>query len=142
MEKEICHATLQKAVALLTRCQSEIQTWMARNKIYFNPTNPELLIGTRHHYSWVSFPGLSSDSLWSHEITLDSQSFPSKGQCSCLMFHFFAINNNEQKKSCTFARKSRKTQSRCCIEPGDMLYQGEWNEKMWAVLEEISSLSR
>lgn len=88
MEKEICHATLRKAVAFLTRCQNEIQTWMARNKIYFNPTNLELLIGTRHHYSWVSFPGLSSDSLWSHEITLDSQSFPCKGQCSCLMFHF------------------------------------------------------
>lgn len=62
---------------------------------------------------------------------------------------FSAINKNKQKKSFTFARKStkvqkkkQKTQGRCCIEPGDMRYQGEWNEKMWDVLEEISSLSR
>lgn len=33
-------------------------------------------------------------------------------------------------------------QGRCCIEPGDMLYHGEWNEEMWYVLEEINSLSR
>lgn len=54
---------------------------------------------------------------------------------------FSAIDNNEQKKPCTFARKCRKLSTGVVLS-ADMLYQGEWNEKMWAVLEEISSLSR
>lgn len=41
-----------------------------------------------------------------------------------------------------FCQKMQKIQGRCCIEPGDTLYHREWNEEMWAVLEEISSLSR
>lgn len=139
MEKEICHTTLQKAGALLIRCQTEIQTWMARNKIYLNPTNPVLLIGTRHHYSWVSFPGLSSDSVWSHEITLDSQFFPCKGLCCCL-FPFSAINNNERNKSWTFASKCRKLKSGgllslviCCTSASGM-------RRRRPVLREVVSL--
>lgn len=40
-----------------------------------------------------------------------------------------------------FCQKMQEIQGRC-IEPGDRLYHGEWNEEMWAVLEEISSLFR